>query len=63
MSGFPLLKSLKEKQMELVIELELLCGVSFGLTYEKFDKHTVTLDLIFLRLIFGYGPEEVSGTV
>jgi hypothetical protein len=49
--------------MELVIELEFLCGVSFGLTYEKFDKHTVTLDLIFLRLIIGYGPEEVSGIV
>jgi hypothetical protein len=34
--------------------------VSFGLTYEKFDKHTVTRDLIFLRIVVGYGPEEVS---
>jgi hypothetical protein len=46
--------------MELVIELELLCGVSLGLTYEKVDKHVVTIDLVFLRLIVGYGPEEVS---
>ena len=48
--------------MELVIELELLCGVSFGLTYERFEKHTVTFDLIFLHLIVGYGPEEVSAS-
>jgi hypothetical protein len=44
--------------MELVIELDLLCGISFGVTYEKFQKHTVTIDFLFLRLIVGYGPEE-----
>jgi hypothetical protein len=44
--------------MELVIEVGLLCGASFGITYERLQKHTLFIDFFFLRLIIGYGPEE-----
>jgi hypothetical protein len=44
--------------MELVIEVGLLCGVSFGITYEQLQKHTLFIDFLFFRLIIGYGPEE-----
>ena len=43
--------------MELEIELGLLCGASVGITYEKLQKHTLIIDVIFLRLVLGYGPE------
>ena len=43
--------------MELVIEVGLLCGVSFGITYERLQKHTLFIDFFFVRLILGYGPE------
>ena len=43
--------------MELVIEVGLLCGVSFGITYERLQKHTVFIDFVFLRLVVAYGPE------
>ena len=35
----------------------LLCGASVGITYEKLQKHTLIIDVIFLRLVLGYGPE------
>ena len=43
--------------MELEIELGLLCGASVGITYEKLQKHTLIIDVVFLRLVLGYGPE------
>jgi hypothetical protein len=43
--------------MELVIEVGLLCGVSFGITYERLQKHTLFIDFFFLRLMLAYGPE------
>lgn len=46
--------------MELVIELDLLCGASLGVTYEQLHKHTVTIDLLVLRLTIAYGPEEAG---
>ena len=33
--------------MELVIEVGLLCGVSFGITYERLQKHTLFIDFFF----------------
>ena len=51
------MKSTKGLVMELDIELGLLCGASVGITYEKLQKHTLIIDVIFLRLVLGYGPE------
>lgn len=44
--------------MELILELELLCGASIGITYDRDEKHSVTVDLLLLRLIVSYGPEQ-----
>ena len=43
--------------MELVIEVGLLCGVSFGITYERLQKHTVFIDFVLLRLVVAYGQQ------
>ena len=49
--------------MELVIEVGLLCGVSFGITYERLQKHTVFIDFVFLRLVVAYGPEAPEAAI
>ena len=49
--------------MELVIEVGLLCGVSFGITYERLQKHTLFIDFFFLRLMLTYGPEASEATI
>ena len=43
--------------MELVIEVGLLCWVSFDITYERLQKHTVFIDFVFLRLVVAYGQQ------
>jgi hypothetical protein len=44
------------------IELILLTGVCIGLTYhEGGGRFYVFLDLVFLRVVLSWGPNETSG--